>query len=168
MTTHIPHVTPGSTLAVQTFDDVWEQQENNHQMNVVQLTLTWHHESAAPPPFSLLALMRNLAEQGTKATGHAIRYAARRGSDDVRRISQSFAPLFDEGARDDVAPASSESWELEDDLLAVFGVSLALLASRLVTLSRLHPVSAIFHRLLAVRVSSVLLGNEIISSRALM
>lgn len=101
-------------FSTQTFDDVWEQQENNHQMNVVQLTMTWHHESVAPPPLSLLALSRALLVQATKAIGQIVRFAARRGSLRVRLMSERFVPLFELGSDDDIAPGESDSWQEEN------------------------------------------------------
>ena len=45
------------------FHDVWDHSAVNHQMNLAQLTLTWHAAAAAPPPLSAVVRVRELASR---------------------------------------------------------------------------------------------------------
>ena len=112
-------------IMAKTFDDIWEQQERNHQMNLAQLALTWHAASVAPPPLSLFRLLSSVALQACGAATRAVRACSRCCfcSGAGAAAPAAFARLEDEGhGGDDMAPSGSEAWakaHTEASLLAM-------------------------------------------------
>lgn len=99
-------------IMAKTFDDIWEQQERNHQMNFAQLALSWHAATVAPPPLSVFRLLAGLL-------GDVARWVATCTC--TCGPSPSAPTPFRPLEESDLAPTATEAWaqaHTEESLLA--------------------------------------------------
>ena len=90
-------------IMAKTFDDIWEQQERNHQMNFAQLALSWHAASVAPPPLSICRLLLSMLGSIGRVLGRACCCC--------KSPAAEFSALEEStGNGQDMTPTATEAW----------------------------------------------------------